>query len=424
MSFASDRAPVTIVVPLPPSYRGGTEEYAYRLTQRFSRTRPVQVLTTTVRWEPNAPVLDTGTAWVERLPAREVFERPLLIAPAVRRRLRDEIASSGVLQLHMPFPLVERLAVQTAQRAGIPSVLTYHMDADLGGARPFRGSGAITRCYRALSAHPSLAACDAIVSNSRGYAEASPVLRHHLSKVRVIRKGVDVHRLGLGRRSVKTRARPAIVAPEAFPPGRDRLLFLGRLVPYKGLPVLLEAVQRLRDAGRDVGLMIAGTGPMESALGARAAELRIAPFVSFLGFVPDTEVGPLYRFADVVAAPSISTLESTATSLEEAAMCGTAVVGTELPGAGETVPHDGVRGRLVPPGRADCLAEAIAKMLDAGRPPEPLPLRTWDDTAREYVDLFRELGAGFPSRSGRRRPTALRRPAVPGFSTLGRLLLR
>jgi len=409
MAYVSERSPVTVVVPLPPSYRGGTEEYAYRLAQRFARTRPVEVLTTNVRWKPEASALETGSARVERLRAHEVFERPLLVAPSAHRRIRERIRRTGVLQLHMPFPFVESVAVRAAARAGVPSVLTYHMDADLGGAKRFPGSDSVTSAYRALSAHPALEGCDAIVSNSQGYAEASPVLRRHLAKVRVIHKGVAVARLGLGGRLRGERPRPTSVPVEVTPPGRERILFLGRLVPYKGIPVLLDAFRRIRDSDRDAVLLIAGTGPEGPALRARAEALALTDRVRFLGFVPDAEVGALYRYADVVVAPSISLLESTATSLEEAAMCGTPVVGSDLPGAGETIPHDGVSGRLVAPGDAAALAEAISRVLETGRPPAPMALRTWDETAQEYVALFRELGAGFP------RPELHRRvPTSPG----------
>jgi len=135
MVLASDRSPMTVVVPLPPSYRGGTEEYAYRLAHRFSQDRPVRVLTTTVRWKPEAPALDAGRASVERLGARELFERPLLVSPSVRRYLKERIAASSVLQLHMPFPLVEHAAVRAAARAGIPSVLTTWTPTWEGPAR-------------------------------------------------------------------------------------------------------------------------------------------------------------------------------------------------------------------------------------------------------------------------------------------------
>jgi len=409
-------SPLSVVVPLPPSYRGGTEEYAYRLAEWYARTVPVHIFTTTVRWDADAPQIEFGAAELERLPAREVLERPLLLSVPSRRRLFRDVRGSSGMQLHMPFPFVEAPAVRAARAEGIPTVLTYHMDADLGGARRVPGAAAVTAAYRALSAFPALDACDVVVSNSRGYAEASPVLSRFLRKVRVIHKGVDPARLGLRGPRRRERYLPAGLAPDDVPPGRSRLVFLGRLVPYKGVPVLLEATRRLLDRGEDVILLIGGRGPQEPELRALAAQLGIEARVRFLGFVPDRDVGALYRFADAVVVPSVSTLESSATALEEAAMCGTPVVGTDLPGAGETVPHDGRRGVLVPPGDPDALAAGIGKVLDAGRPAQPTPLRTWDAAAEEYAALFDELGA---AHLGSRRPgrlgRLLDRPRAPSL---------
>ena len=404
-------APIVTVVPLPPSYRGGTEEYAYRVAARVSRLRPVRVLTTTVRWDPNAPMLDVGRAEVERLPAREILERPVLTSRAARHGLREAVRHAGLLHLHMPFPLVESPVVKAASRARVPSVLTYHMDAMLGGGSPGPLGRAIVHLYRRRSAVPAIAAADVVVSNSWGYAEASPVLSRFLTKVRVIRKGVDPRRLGLEKVRANPGPRPPAVAEAVAPPGRETILFVGRLVAYKGVPVLLRAFARLRARGRDAVLLIAGRGPMEGELRQLARRLGIHDRVAFLGFVPDGQLGDLYRFAGVVVVPSLGMMESSATALEEAATCGTPTVGTELPGAEESIPNDGIRGLLIPPGDDGALAEAIRRMLDAGRPRSPVPLRTWDETVEEYLALYRELGVDLPKEPDGRDP--LRRIGSP-----------
>jgi glycosyltransferase involved in cell wall biosynthesis len=389
-------SPITVVVPLPPSYRGGTEEYAYRLVQRVSHQYPVQVYTTNVRWDPRAPCLETGRAQVTRLPAAEIFQRPFLRSPWARMRLAMGIERSQLLHVHMPFPLVENSATRNATDCGIPTVLTYHMDADLQGATGSPTADVVTWTYRRMSAAPALQRADVIVSNSRGYAEQSPVLSRHLSKVRVIHKGIDPVRLQLPA-PPGDRHRPASVPSEFAPERRRRLVFVGRLVPYKGVSVLLEATRRLRDWGEDVVLFIAGHGPLEVELREQTRVLGLNDRVCFLGFVPDDEIGPLYRYADVVVAPSVGMLESTPTTLEEAAACGTPVVGSDLPGAAETVPHDGRRGALCPPNDPEALARAIVRVLGHGRPDPPTHLRTWDDTAREYLELFDTLGARVPT---------------------------
>jgi glycosyltransferase involved in cell wall biosynthesis len=383
--------PVTVVVPLPPTYRGGTEEYAYQLVRRYAEHRPVRVLATSVRYTPQTGAIDIGQAKLELLHARETMQRPLLVGRAPRRQLRDAIAAASVLQLHMPFPMVEAPAIRWAKRAGVPSVLTYHMDADLGGASSTPGAGLVTPAYRRLSAFPALAGCDAVVSNSRGYAEASPVLSRYLPKIRVIPKGADPERLGIGRATDRTR--PASVPADVKGPV---VAFVGRLVPYKGVSVLLEATERLLRDGEQLTVVLAGRGPLLEELKAEVARRHLEGTVRFLGFVPDDQIGALYRFADVVCCPSIGTLESSATALEEAAMCGTPVVGSDLPGASETIPHDGTRGLLVAPKDPDALAHALRRMLGQERPTGPSAVRTWEDVARDYERLFDEFGARRP----------------------------
>lgn len=399
---ASD-APVLVLVPLPPTYRGGTEEYAYRLALRFARHWPVRILTTTVDPTPNSPPLDTGTIPIERLDAREIFQRPLLRGSA-NARLKAAVEGARLVQVHMPFPFVERRAVRWAKAAGVPVVLTYHMDADLGGAGGAPGSGIVTQGYRRLSAHPALREADRVVANSRGYAEASPVLSRYLDKLRVIPKGVDLARLGLVGPVPGGRAEPG----DALLPGgkvsEHRVLFVGRMVPYKGLPVLLDAVARLGDSVPDLKVYLAGKGPERPALEARAQKLGLAERVRFLGFVPDERLGELYRSADVVACPSVGRLESTPTTLEEGAALGTPILGSDLPGAGEALPHDGVHGLLCPPGDVEAVARALERLLLQARPPYPGPPRTWDQTAAEYAALFEELGVLPPEDAVRHNP--------------------
>ncbi|MCI4363603.1 MAG: glycosyltransferase [Thermoplasmata archaeon] len=382
---------ITTFVPLPPTYRGGTEEYAYQVARGLSESVPVRILTTRVRWDPTASPVPTGRAELATLPAFELFERPVVHGRQAMHEVERSVADSSLLHLHMPFPTVERPLAVRAKAAGVPLVLTYHMDAHIG--RP-----AISRfvegAYRATSAHPALDRASVVVSNSLGYARDSPVLSRHLAKVRVIRKGVDPDRLGLSR--APTDPSPAAAPlPETWRAATGRrVLFVGRLVPYKGLPVLLRGFARfLEQGGEPTTLFLAGRGPQEQRLRSLVNELSLADKVVLLGFVPDLLLGPLYRQADVAACTSVSRLESTPTTLEEAAAFGTPVLGSSLPGADESIPSDGVRGILVPPFDVDGIARGLRKLLGQPRPIPPSQIRTWMDVAQEYRALFRELGA-------------------------------
>ncbi|MCI4335636.1 MAG: glycosyltransferase family 4 protein [Thermoplasmata archaeon] len=383
LSAPPERGNLTVIVPMPPSYRGGTEEYAYQLTRYYSESRPVHVVTTTARWTGTANALSIGSATLERLPAREVLERPVVVGPAAARQLKRAVLRAGAVQLHMPFPWVERRVTAWARRAGIPTVLTYHMDAEFGENPQGWSSRLVTSAYRRVSAYSALSHCNAVVSNSRGYAQASPVLSRYAEKVRVIYQGVDLERLRA------SDGNDGGIPPRR--PGIARVVFVGRIVAYKGIPDLIHAVSRLAAQGQIVELLIGGKGPQKTELEALVHSLRLGENVRFLGFVPDGAVGRLYADADVVVCPSISLLESTPITLQEAMAFGTPVIGTTLPGTEETVPDDGARGRLVNPHDVDGLARAIQELVAAGRPGGTTPARSWRDTAADYLALFDEL---------------------------------
>ena len=195
---ATARGPLTVVVPMPPSYRGGTEEYAYQLVRAYSDRRTVHVVTTTARTGADKEGLSIGSATLEPLPARDLLDRPVVQGAAAWRRLRQAVESASVVQLHMPFPRVEGRVTRWAKKAGVPVVLTYHMDAEFGKNPEGLFPRMVTWGYRRFSSIPALANATVVISNSLGYAKASPVLSRFLPKVRVIYQGVDLARLQSG----------------------------------------------------------------------------------------------------------------------------------------------------------------------------------------------------------------------------------
>lgn len=151
------------------------------------------------------------------------------------------------------------------------------------------------------------------------------------------------------------------VSAHAGPPRRSTtLLFLGRLVPIKGVDTLLEAVARLGDR---FDLIVAGDGPERAALERRAAELGIARRTRFVGEVRSLFRDSLLAGADVLVAPSRTVggrTEGMPVAVLEAIASGTPVVVcasgglAELP---ESVPK-------VAPDDPAGLAAAIAPLGD------------------------------------------------------------
>jgi glycosyltransferase involved in cell wall biosynthesis len=239
--------------------------------------------------------------------------------------------------------------------------------------------------YDALSARPTLSRSTVIVTNSLRYAEESRMLPPFAPRIRAIHQGVDSRHT----RSIDGGAS----FREEFTNGRGSLVtFLGRLVPYKGVQVLIEAATRLRQ--EDITFAIGGKGPLRERLTEEVRRRGLGESVRFLGFVPDEEIGNLLHASDLVVCPSISLAESTPIVLLEALACGTPTIGTRLGGSEETLPDDGTRGRLVPPHDPDALAAAIRTLLETSPwTPNRTPLltRTWDDVATDYLRLYEEV---------------------------------
>jgi len=144
-------------------------------------------------------------------------------------------------------------------------------------------------------------------------------------------------------------------APAAdLPPGRPRLLALGRLHTDKGFDVLIRALARLPTAS----LLLAGDGPEGPALARLAAELGIAERVFLLGW--RTDAGALLKAADLFVCPSRS--EPLGNVVLEAWSAFCPVVAADADGPRELI-ADGSDGLLVPRENEERLADAIAALL-------------------------------------------------------------
>ena len=151
--------------------------------------------------------------------------------------------------------------------------------------------------------------------------------------------------------------------------------YAGRLVPEKGVDVLLRACAALPPA-LDWTLHLLGDGPERGRLADTARELGIDGQVRFLGRVPSTQAAQFYRTLDVLVLPSLSRpnwVEQFGRVLTEAMACGVPVVGSR---SGEIPWVIGDAGRIFPEGDADALAEhpggiSAAIRLSAPRWPRP-----------------------------------------------------
>jgi len=146
----------------------------------------------------------------------------------------------------------------------------------------------------------------------------------------------------------------------AHQPGTNKLAIVARLASQKGHHTLLEAVKRVAAAIPNVHLLVIGHEDdlTIAELSNYARQLRIEEHVTFLGFRAD--IAALTEDVDLFLLPSL--WEGFGLVLIEAMALGLPVVASSVGPIPEIV-LDGQTGRLVPPGNAAVLAQAIQNLL-------------------------------------------------------------
>jgi glycosyltransferase involved in cell wall biosynthesis len=141
----------------------------------------------------------------------------------------------------------------------------------------------------------------------------------------------------------------------------DRVVFgtAARLERAKGLEFLIEAGGRLARQQISFEIRIAGAGSQRESLEQLARSLNIADIVHFLGPVRPADMPGFYASLDVFVLPSLS--EGLPLVMLEAMAMAKPVAASRLAGIPEVI-RDGVDGLLVPPGDADALGDALAKL--------------------------------------------------------------
>ncbi len=263
--------------------------------------------------------------------------------------LFDTCAShADLVHFHHPFPLAEAAGLLHLRRRQAV-VVSYHAEiVRQRAARPV---------YRFLQ-RALFRRADRIIVATQRLLERNGDLAAVRAKCAVVPYAV---RIG------------SPVEPFALP-ARDFVLFVGRLVDYKGVDVLVRAMREV-----DAELVIAGDGPLRTELEDLARGARI----HFLGRLPDARVRHCFEQCRVFVLPSVNNTESFGIVQIEAMAHGKPIVNTNLPtGAPEVSRHDET-GITVPPGDAPALARAIRTILT-----EPDRYERYSRAARERAKEF------------------------------------
>jgi rhamnosyl/mannosyltransferase len=250
-------------------------------------------------------------------------------------------AKRDVTVLHEPNPVGLVADWLTASRG--PLVVWFHSEV-------VRARWKYALLYRPFLRR-ALARASRIVVSSPRLAEYARELADFRGKCVVIPFGIDLARLN---HTPEIAARVAGIVRQY--PG-PRLLFVGRLVPYKGVDVLIDAMANVTGSA-----LIVGDGPLRDELTARAAECGVADRVHFLGALADEDVVAHLHACDIFLLPSVSRQETFGVAQLEAMACGRPVVSTDLETGVPWVNQHEVTGLIVPPRDPRALAEAINRL--------------------------------------------------------------
>lgn len=140
--------------------------------------------------------------------------------------------------------------------------------------------------------------------------------------------------------------------------GRPLVLFVGRLIYYKGLPYLFQA---MRDV--DAHCLILGDGRQRDELQRAARSSDFANRISFILNASDSELPAYYHACDLLVLPSVEPSEAFGLVQLEAMACGKPVVNTDLPTGVTFASPNGVSGLTVPPRDSVQLAGAMNRLI-------------------------------------------------------------
>lgn len=265
------------------------------------------------------------------LPKIDSYKAGIPFSPEVAGRVQE--AKPQLLHSHCPI-MSTYMARQLRQITDAPIVLTYHTKFDIDIANIVESKPLQTACKKLLA--ENIRACDEVWTVSRGAEENLRQLGYE-GQVLVMPNGVD-----LPRRRADEQQIAQAVAGYDLPEGVPVYLFVGRLMWYKGIRIILDALAGL---DKDFRMVFIGEGQDRTAMEDYALQLGIGDKCIFTGSLLDREdLRAWYSRADLFLFPS--SFDTNGLVVREAAACSLPAVLLEGSCAAEGV-TDGRNGFLI-----------------------------------------------------------------------------
>lgn len=343
------------IIKLYYPWIGGVEKVAQEMVEGIKREIDVRVLCCQQRGRGSREYI--GGVMVAKAGSLGTFlSMPLsFVFPFL---FRAEVRRADILHFHFPFPLADVVYLLFAKRKNKKIVVTWHSDI----WRQKR----ILFFYKPLL-RKFLQIADVILPTSQNVLDNSPFLKEFARKCRVMPLFIDTeYWKSLPAREVIFSKLDLRIESEndrvEFSDGllndKKVVLFVGRLVYYKGVEYLIEAMR-----GIDAVLLIVGNGVLEKELKEKVRVAGLEKNILFIQNLSDQELKWCYQHANIFVFPSVEKTEAFGLVQLEAMFFGIPVINTSLPTGVPSVSLHNETGLTVPPRDSNALHNAIQKLL-------------------------------------------------------------
>jgi glycogen(starch) synthase len=264
--------------------------------------------------------------------------------------------------------------------------------ARMSGYQSLRGRAANCFMHRLAKLEGETARNATLVVTISNYS-LEKIKRHYgvdELKVRVVPNGVDPQKF-------KPLADLSVVRRQFGLGDEPCVLFVGSLIPRKGLPFLVKAAEKIVKEHGKTKFVIVGEGPLKRWLLGAVEAASLSGNFNFLGNVKEDALAAVYSCADLLVLPSIQ--EGQGIVLLEAESSAKPVVAFDVGGVNEAV-RSGETGLLVKRGDSDELADAVMRLLSDENLRQKMGVNgrkfvlekyTWDICAEKMLSIYREL---------------------------------
>lgn len=379
------------------SFYGGIESYIYNLS-KFLVKNGHKVTVVTSKIPKKLPKVENiDGIRIIRLPTPTTAGGfPLM--PHLFLKLLSVSKDADIIHGHINSPTIIELAALASKIMDVPLVVTYHADPIMQDI-----TVKLPKCVQRIlqnywiSVDLILKRAKKIIATTPLYLEKSKFLRNYLQKVVVIPNSIDFNFFREPKR------RDIDIFRKKYRLENSKIiLFVGRLVKYKGLEYLLKAMRTVIEILGDVRLLIVGDGPLRRELEYLTRKNALEKYISFFGNVNSEILRIVYALSDIFVLPSISNSEGFGIVLIEAMAHAKPVIASNVGGVPYVV-NNGINGLLVAPKNYEMLGKSIVELLLDANKAQELGRKgqeyaksnySWNSTIKRIVEVYTKIKEG------------------------------